>query len=249
MKQLLILAITWLPLTIKSQDKNPVQKILIGFSFSPDYSFRKLKNGDGNSSTDLVIKSRNEMEIAKFGYTTGLNVCFKFSQSVGFETGIQFSSKGYKTKDQDLVFFPPDASLPTKQQTIYAYQYIGLPLKARFSFGKNKVRFISGIGVAANFLLNVKQTFKYEYADGKTEKKSQSSKSGFRSVDISPFVSIGVDYKLNDQFLLFAEPAFRYGLIKTKDAPVTEKLWSAGLNIGFYYTPKIKRGVKYCPVN
>ena len=114
MKQLLILATTLVSLTVLGQGTNPTQKILIGFNFSPDFSSRTLKNNDGSSSSDLVIKSRKDIEIAKFGYTTGLNVCFNFSQLVGFETGIQFSNKGYKTKDQDLVYFPPNASLPTK---------------------------------------------------------------------------------------------------------------------------------------
>ena len=238
MKQLLILVTTLVSLTVQGQDKNPTQKILIGFSFSPDYSSRTLKNNDGSPSSDLVIKSRNDNEVAKFGFTTGLNVCFNFSHLVGFETGVQFSSKGYKTKSQDLTYFPPNPSLPTKAQTNYAYQYIGIPLKAKFSFGKSKVRFLSSIGLMTNFLLNVKQTTKSEYSNGKTEKKSQSSTSGFKKVDISPLISVGVDYRLNNKIHLVAEPTFRYGVIKTKDAPVTEHLWNVGLNVGFYYALK-----------
>jgi hypothetical protein len=238
MKRLLIFITTFISLSVHGQDKNPTQKILIGFNFSPDYSFRSLKNNDGASSTDLVIKTRNDIETAKFGYTTGLNVCINFSHLVGFETGIQFSNKGYKTKHQDLVYSPPNPSLPTKAKTNYAYQYIGIPLKAKFSFGKSKVRFVSSIGFMTNFLLNVKQTTNYEYSNGKTEKKSQSSKSGFNKVDFSPMVSVGVDYKLTNKIYLLADPTFRYGAVKTKDAPVTENLWSAGLNIGFYYALK-----------
>jgi hypothetical protein len=238
MKRVLFLIIILASITVQGQDTNPTQKILIGFSFSPDYSSRTLKNNDGSPSSDLVIKSRNDNEVAKFGFTTGLNVCFNFSQLVGLETGIQFSNKGYKTKSQDLTYFPPNPSLPTKAKTNYAYQYIGIPLKAKFCFGKSKVRFVSSIGFMTNFLLNVKQTTNYEYSNGKTEKKSQSSKSGFNKVDFSPMVSVGVDYKLTNKIHLLAEPTFRYGAVKTKDAPVTENLWSAGLNIGFYYALK-----------
>jgi hypothetical protein len=238
MKQLLILVTTLASLPVQGQDTNPTQKILIGFSFSPDYSTRTLKNNDGSPSSDLVIKSRNDIEGAKFGYTTGLNVCFNFSQLVGFETGIQFSNKGYNTKSQDLIYFPPSPSSPTKVKTIYAYQYIGIPLKAKFSFGKSKVRFISSIGFITNLLLSVKQTNNFEYSNGKTEKKTQSTTSGFKKVDISPIISVGIDYKLNNKIHLMAEPSFRYGVVKTKDAPVTENLWNAGLNVGFYYALK-----------
>lgn len=171
MKQLLVLISTLASFTVLGQSTKPLKKIFFGLNFSPDYSSRILKNNDGNPSTDLVINSRNDIEVAKFGYTAGLNVCFNFSQLVGFETGIQFSNKGYKTKNQDLVYFPPNASLPTKFKTNYSYQYIGIPLKARFSFGNSKVRFVSGIGFMTNILLNVKQTANYEYSNGKTEKK------------------------------------------------------------------------------
>lgn len=238
MKRLFVFITTFISLSVLGQDKNPTQKILIGFNFSPDYGSRTLKNNDGSSSSNLVIKSRNDIEVAKFGFTTGLNVCFNLSQLVGLETGIQFSNKGFKTKNQDLVYFPPNPSLPTKAKTNYTYEYIGIPLKAKFSFGKDKIQFLSSIGFMTNFLLNVKQTNIYEYSNGKTEKKKQTSASGFKKVDISPMVSVGIVYKLNNKIHLLAEPTFRYGVLKTKEAPVTENLWSAGLNFGFYYALK-----------
>ena len=133
MKQLLILFTTLTSVTVQGQDKNSTQKILIGFNFSSDYNSRALKNNDGSPSSDFVVKIRNDNEVAKFGFTTGLNICFNFSQLAGFETGVQFSNKGYKTISQDLIYFPPSPSSPTKAKTTYSYQYIGIPLKANFS--------------------------------------------------------------------------------------------------------------------
>ena len=235
MKQLLLFLTIIVSFGVQGQNNKPIQKILIGFNFSPDYNFRTLKNRNGESSADVTIKNRNDIETARFGYTTGLNVGILASQLVGFETGIQYSDKGYKTKNQDLVYFPPSPSSPTKAHFIYAYQYIGIPFKAKFYFGKGNVRFLSSIGLMTNLLLNVKQTTIVEYSNGKTENSTKSTTSGFKKVDISPIVSIGIDYKLNKKFHLLAEPTFRYGVIKTKSAPVTENLWNAGLNIGIYY--------------
>jgi len=239
MKRVFILLMTFSSFVVQGQESKPsenIKRILIGVNFSPDYNFRTLKNNDGSSSSDLVIKSRNDIEIAKFGYTAGLNVCINFSQLVGLETGIQYSNKGYKTKDQDLIFAQPNPSLPTKSKFIYTYQYIGIPLKAKFTVGKSKVRFLSSVGFMTNFLLQVKQTNILEYSDGKTDEKTQSITSNFKKVDISPMISLGIDYKVSDKIHLIAEPTFRYGVIKTKDAPVTENLWNAGLNIVFYYS-------------
>ena len=238
MKRLLILVSALASLTVLGQGTNPAQKISIGFNFSPDYSFRTIKNNDGSPSSNLVIKNRNDIEVAKFGYTTGLTVCFNFSKLVGIETGIQFSNKGYKTKNQDLIYFPPSPGSPTKAKTRESYQYIGIPIKAKLSFGKSKVRFLSSIGFMTSFLLNVKHTINLEYSNGNSEKETQSTTSGFKNVDISPMLSVGIDYKLNNKIHLLAEPTFRYGVLITRDVPVTENLWSAGLNIGINYVLK-----------
>lgn len=238
MKQLLMLPLTFLAVTTFAQNSKQGNQISIGYNFSPDYSFRTLKNGDGKSSTDLIIKSRDNIEIAKFGYTTGLNITFYSSDLIGFETGLQYSNKGYKTKERDLTYFPPNSSLPDKVTTNYSYQYIGIPLAAKFTFGKGKTRFISSAGFITNFLIGANQSTNYKYPDGKTEKKNQSSTSGFNKIDISPMASIGIYYKLTEKIHLSAEPAFRFGLIKTKDAPVTEKLWNTGLVFGISYDIK-----------
>ena len=233
MNHLLILLLTFMSLAISAQKPKQSNKINIGFSFSPDYSFRTLRYGDGSSSTDQVIKTRNDIEKAKFGYTAGLSVIFNFSNLIGFETGVQYSNKGYKTIEKHLIYFPPDPGSPDRATTIYSYQYIGIPLKAKFTFGKNKTRFITSAGFITNFLTTIKQSTNFKYSDGRTEKKTQSSTSGYNKIDITPVVSIGVDYKVTDKIHLSAEPVFRFGLIKTKDAAVKETLWSAGLVLSF----------------
>src|SRR5690606_37174350 len=118
------------------------------------------------------------------------------------------------------------------------YNYIGIPIKAKYTIGKNKIRIVAGAGLQANFLLNAKTTAHIEYADGKAEKKIQNTTSGFNKMDISPIISMGVDYTPETKIHLFIEPNFRYGLITTKDAPVKQYLWNAGLNFGIYYVLK-----------
>ena len=219
------------------QKKQPKKStsILIGINFSPDYSFHSLTNNDGSSSTDAVIKNRNSIEIAKFGFTTGIDLCIDLSQSLAIETGIQFSNKGYKTKALDLLFAQPDPSLPINASFQYSYQYVGIPVKARFTFGKNKLHFISGIGFMTNILIHQNVNVKQGYPGGRKDEKNQSSTSDYKKIDISPMVSFGLDYTINNKLHLIAEPVFRYGVIKTRDAPVTEHLWSAGFNCGIYY--------------
>jgi hypothetical protein len=86
-----------------------------------------------------------------------------------------------------------------------------------------------------NFLLNVTQASNYQYSDNKTDKKAQSTTAGFNKIDMCLITCVGIAYEVKDKIHLIAEPTFRYGMIETKDVPVTEKLWSGGVYIGFYY--------------
>lgn len=211
------------------------KRFFIGFSFSTDYDFRSLKNKDGSSSSSFVLANRNNFEIGKIGYTTGVNFLMNFTAHVGLETGVQYSNKGYKTKNNAFIYQQPDSSLPLKGKFIYKFHYIDIPLKINFTSGKNKFRFISSAGLIANIFVKETQQATYEYASGQTIKKSTSAKAGFKTLDISPLISIGILYKLNNKSFLKAEPTFRYGIINITDTPVTDYLWNAGLNIGYYY--------------
>ena len=57
----------------------------------------------------------------------------------------------------------------------------------------------------------------------------------YNKVNISPSVSAGIDYRINDRHHLRIEPTFRYGVLKIIDEPITGYLYSGGLNIGYYF--------------
>ncbi|MCW3118875.1 MAG: hypothetical protein JWM28_2957 [Chitinophagaceae bacterium] len=239
MKRILLLIIVVGPLTVSAQHPKPAQKVFIGFNFSPDYSFRTLSDDGTNSINGFLVKNRNSIEIPKLGYTTGFTVIFNVKQQTWLETGFQYSNKGYKNKEEDLVFFGPQSpGSPSKFDINYTYSYIGIPVTARFGFGKTKLNFITSVGFTTNFLLDVNNAVNYKYADGRTEKHTASTTSDFNKIDISSIVGFGINYRINDRTNVIAEPTFRYGIIKTRDANITEKLWSGGLNIGFYYAVK-----------
>ena len=219
--------------TLYAQEATTGSKISVGFSFSPDYNFRTISSSEKNAGIDLSVKSRNDLEIAKIGYTTGLNVSFKLSDRIELESGLQYSNKGYRTKTMDLVFEgdPTNLLVKTKAKFNYSYQYIGVPLKLNMFFGEGDLRFVSGIGVTTNFLLNVQNRANYEYLDGKKETKKETNTDDFNKIDISPMISLGIDYKLSHSIHLRAEPTFRYGIIKTTSTPIAENLWNAGMNV------------------
>ena len=97
MKKLLFTLLTLIAFNAFSQTpeiKSP-GKIALGFTFSPDYSYRAL-----NSDPDIkwVADSRDDREIPKFGFTTGARVLFTLGNKVSLESGLLFADKGEKTK-------------------------------------------------------------------------------------------------------------------------------------------------------
>ena len=122
--------------------------------------------------------------------------------------------------------------------TLYSFQYVGIPLKVIFSFSKSKAHFISSIGLMTNLLLNEREINNYSYSNGTTDKKTVARTNEFKKIDVSPMISAGIDYRINVNTHMLVEPTFRYGIMKIKDAPVSEKLWNAGLNVGIYHVLK-----------
>ncbi len=239
MKQLAIFLLALTTFSCFGQDKTKetsaadFKRVQIGINFSPDVCFRTLKNNDGNASSDLVIDQRNERETVKFGYTAGLNVCFKINKFVGTETGIQYANKGYQTKMQDLISELPDPRVPKQSKFIYDFHCIDIPVKVNFTIGKKKVRFFTSVGVTTNIFIKETQKSVWVYSD-RTDKKTSPTNFDYNKVNISPTVSVGIHYKINDRMNLRVEPTFRYGVLKIIDTPVTAYLYSGGLNISYY---------------
>ena len=220
------------------------KKIQIGVNFSPDYCFRTLQNNNSSITNDFIIDSRNEMEKAKLGYTTGLNVIYNLKKNIGIELGIQFSNKGYQTNEEGLTFgdlidprrgFVYTTLLPTKVRFIYNYYYFDIPLKINYIFGKKKVRLITSSGIATNIFIKGTSSSFIEYSDGTSDKYSQQSSDVNSTINLSPFVSFGIDYQLNERNTLRIEPTFRYGVLKINNYPISGYLWNVGLNISYFF--------------
>lgn len=218
----------------KETPSSDPKRILIGISVSPDICYRTLRNNDGSSSSDLIIDLRNQQEIYKIGSTAGLIASYSFTDFFSLETGLQYSNKGFRTKEQDVIIVEPEEDLPQKTRFIYNFHYIDIPVKANFVIGKKNVRFVTSVGLTTNFLLKETQTSILIYQDH-TDRNTDLTNYTHKKVNISPTISAGIDYKLNSRMNLRIMPVFRYGILKIIDAPVTGYLYSGGLNISYYF--------------
>jgi len=236
--KLLKILLFLIPIGLSAQDSTNTKfkHWAVGYSVSPDYCFRILTS-DGSASSKSIISLRNEHEVHQYGITSGFNVCYFFKKHFSIETGINYSNRGYRTKDfSDFTTNDPnDPLIPTKIKYIYNYNFIDIPLKANFILGKKKLRFIASAGINTNFLLFRTEITTAEYFDGSVVTNNYKSESGFHFVDFTALLSAGTDINLTKKFNLRLEPTYRYSLAPMRTSSIKEHLWSVGLNFGLYY--------------
>jgi hypothetical protein len=234
--------------SLKTKSINNRRSFSIGVNISPDYCYRTITNSTNTAFGSYIFESRNAREIAKLGYTAGVDIMYTISKRLSIETGLQFSNKGYSNKYVELTFGDPidprygftyssgTVSQPVNFRFIYSYYYLDIPLRAIYSFGRNKIRFVTGLGITTNIFLIQKTIGVFDNGYEITSKSTNS----VRRINFSPTISLGGDYKINSRFNLRAEPTFRYGFMKTVDAPLGDHLWNAGFNISCYYSLESK---------
>lgn len=225
-------------------------RILFGVNVSADYCYRTLKNNDGSEVSNELTDILNKNDQPKMGYTAGLNMCNNFSKHIGIEVGLQYSNKGYAFQQSDLTFsnnIDPrygfvynsnGSALPSQIKLIYNYIYLDIPISAIFRFGEKRIQFITSIGITTNILLNTTVKSVVTYDDSTVKNQTNKLNYDFNKLNISPTISAGINYKISSKMNISVAPAFRYGILKIIDAPITAYLWSAGLNVTCYYAIK-----------
>ena len=235
--KLFLIFLTFFPLTIfcQSTDTTKTKRIAIGLTFSPDYCYRKLSP---DATSQWIADSRDNLEIPKFGFTTGLSLLFQLNKRLTFETGLQYSNKGEKTKSYSLTWNTPsgqpDPALPTKNTFIYHYNYLDIPVKVNYNILTKRLKFFVSGGISTNVFLFQKTTSILEYSDGRTE-TNNSTGSGLSRINFAVLAGLGINYDLTSRLTFRIEPTYRRSITSIINAPIKGYLYSAGINTGIYF--------------
>jgi hypothetical protein len=249
-KILLIVTLATYCLTTTAQENANItssntKRLFLSANFSSDMCYRSINTTDTSFIIEYIENDRNANEVVKFGYTTGLNISYFINDNFTLELGCQYSDKGYNRKWSDLIFgslidprygFEYDSTnLPKEVKINYHDYYIDIPLTAKYFIGNSKIRFMTSLGFTTNIFIKEINTGVLKYSNGDIDRHRGSGYSDYKKINLSPFLSIGVSYKMSDKMMLAFEPTFRYGVLKIIDAPITGYLWNCGLNINYYY--------------
>ena len=233
-KQIIILTFLLLS-TITYGQSNEIKlgkSILLGLTFSPDYCYRTLNY---EQKDENFAEYRNEIEIPKFGFTTGISAVFQLNQSLFFESGILFSDKGQQTKKFRIDQEYPDQTIPEQIKNNWHYYYIGIPIRLNYFFKKGNLKIFISPGFSANIFLEQKRV-KYEY--NPDEQYTYYSTEGFNKLNIEAIFGAGLEYNVEKKIALRFEPIFRYSLTALSNSEINRYQYSIGANFGIYYNIK-----------
>ena len=71
--------------------------------------------------------------------------------------------------------------------------------------------------------------------NGIIHKSTNNETKNCNRVNLSPMLSLGIDYKINDKMNLRVEPTARFGVLSVLDGSIKEYLYSGGLNLSYYF--------------
>lgn len=81
-----------------------LKKFSFGISATLLMSYRYLRSDGSSPMLNFIVENRNDYEIPKISYSAGLQFQYYFSHIIGLELGAHFTSIGYTTHIENLVF-------------------------------------------------------------------------------------------------------------------------------------------------
>jgi hypothetical protein len=209
------------------------RKFLIGLSFEPNIAYRQLNYTQPNS---WVEDLRNEKELPKFGFSTGINLRYKVNPKFSFDGAIIFANRGMTTKKIDLEWVSPNAEYLTKSKTTYSYYYIEIPIKGNYHFKVGKLKaYVTGGVSLNNFTNRVTKTITYT-ENGKSNSEKAAVNYGFVPNTYSAILGLGIDIPFKNRWLLNFEPLYRQNFTSISyERNGKEYFFSVGANVKLFY--------------
>lgn len=168
-------------------------KIELGIEGGP--SLTSLRGNQNNYKYKPVIKS-----------SVGLSFQYHFSNLISLRTGINYETKGYTSTLEK--HWSPDSTTQVDFST--SFNYLTIPVSARFQFGK-KVKFFINAGIYLGILVNksnnVKGNLSGFYTDG-----FDDPIINYRNPDFGISGGFGIGIPIKERWTVFLETRGNFGL-------------------------------------
>jgi hypothetical protein len=190
----------------------------------------------------IQYKSLSSMMLKKIGFSTGVIASYRVSKLISIESGLLYSRKGYRYKDE-LITGPQDPRFgfvtnSSEQFYLvmkYAFNYLDIPLKCNFNIGLGKHNLIIGAGLVNSLLINSwKNGMLVGSVNGKTSQSRVPVGIPVYRYSFAPLVNSGIDFQISQKSSLRIDLNAQYQLKRLYNDFLNYNLWSAGLNVTYF---------------
>ncbi len=235
LKLIFLTIIVLINLKIISQNNN---RLSIEITFSPEMAGVHIFSINNKKYSSLF----KNVNIQKFGFTTGLNLNYRYNKSISIQTGLQVSNKGFRQKKTQLISIDPnDPAIPEFVKSKFTDYYLEIPLSIYFKHQEDE-KFNSeiGLGFSLGYKVYSKDIYLLFYKD-KTETTYYKRKMFEHNVLTSNILlSFKTQYHVNKKYKIIAEPIFRYLFFNSNNPkfnpPIFTHYYNLGANLGIAYT-------------
>lgn len=119
----------------------------------------------------------------------------------------------------------------------FSNHYLGIPLMVGGIFGEKKVKFFFTAGAHLDFLFAQSSVSKSESTSGyfQNDKKFGKPNETSRIFNITPTVSLGIDYALSEKMHLRVAPITRFTALNTNNSIFPKSRYiNMGVNISYF---------------
>ena len=226
---------------------------------SPEYNFKSITN---NGTSSNYLQKKDSAETMLMGFNFGVRVMKNIFSKVYLKTGVQYSQYNEKFSVQrenehitTTVIINKVINLPQGDTTIsdtssltqvgYKYtktinQYRNIEIPIILSWRNEDVDNLWNWSLSGGIILN-----SYSWNNGSTidtslgivQINSKGSGAYSSAFGISVMAAASIERKLNDNWAIFTEPYFRYGLSNSIKSKIgfEQKFNSLGISLGVRY--------------
>lgn len=205
-------------------------KFQLGINVSPDVNFLNFKIHDPGSTfitKDILFDVYKKYS---FGFSGGIHALYHFTNRFALQGGVQYAYRSYATNELDVRLI--DGGRATLQ-SVERQEFIDIPLRANFRFGKGRVRFITGIGVTTNIYIN--RSAKVTYSNVSNPRTEVYYLDIENRIHFSPTISAGIDWQVSPKSCIRIEPTFMYRFTGDYYNTIQTLYYSAGLSMGWFF--------------
>ena len=190
-------------------------------------SHRKLIENPANGGVFAEPLDERENEESLNVWSLGVGIRDRILPHLTWEGGITYFQNG------ESYLFESSDTLHSYEST---YKYIGMPIKAYYTYG-NDVRLYVGGGIVPQLFTRYEQDRRWENAANTKTQETYTTQNGYRSFVLSAVANIGVQLNMGRNVSILVVPEYRLQLISSNvdTSPYAHFGRSMGVNMGLTY--------------